>query len=87
VGREVFGRVSGLLDFETAVTGDCANEFAGASLLVPSGDPRLLGRMLAGYGRGFDPWDLLARKPKSFARRTARPPCSFRSWPPRNAAV
>ena len=33
---------------------------AGAGLSVPRGDPRLLGRMLAGYGRGFDPRELLA---------------------------
>lgn len=52
--------VSGLLDFETAVAGDRAYELAGAGLAVPGGDPRLLGRMLAAYGRGFDPRELLA---------------------------
>lgn len=52
--------LSGLLDFETAMTGDRAYEFAAAGLLVPRSDPRLLGRMLAAYGRGFDPRELLA---------------------------
>lgn len=52
--------VSGLLDFETAVAGDRGYELAGAGLAVPGGDPRLLGRMLTGYGRGFDPRELLA---------------------------
>jgi hygromycin-B 7''-O-kinase len=52
--------LSGLLDFETAVAGDRGYEFGGAGLAVPGGDPRLLGWMLAGYGRGFDPRELLA---------------------------
>jgi hygromycin-B 7''-O-kinase len=52
--------LSGLLDFETAMTGDRAYEFAAAGLFIPHGDPRLLGRLLAAYGRGFDPRDLLA---------------------------
>jgi hygromycin-B 7''-O-kinase len=52
--------LSGLLDFETAMTGDRAYEFAAAGLFVPRGDPRLLGRLLAGYGRCFDPRELLA---------------------------
>jgi hygromycin-B 7''-O-kinase len=52
--------LSGLLDFETAMTGDRAYEFAAAGLFVPRGDPRLLGRLLAGYGRRFDPRELLA---------------------------
>jgi hygromycin-B 7''-O-kinase len=52
--------LSGLLDFETAVAGDRGYDFAGAGLSVPGGDPRLLGCMLAGYGRGFDPRELLA---------------------------
>ena len=52
--------LSGLLDFETAMTGDRAYEFAAAGLFVPRGDPRLLGRLLAAYGRGFDPRELLA---------------------------
>ena len=52
--------LSGLLDFETTMTGDRAYEFAAAGLWVPSGDPRLLGRLLAAYGRSFDPRELLA---------------------------
>ena len=52
--------LSGLLDFETAMTGDRAYEFAAAGLFVSRGDPRLLGRLLAAYGRGFDPRELLA---------------------------
>ena len=52
--------LSGLLDFETAMTGDRSYEFAAAGLFVSRGDPRLLGRILAAYGRGFDPRELLA---------------------------
>ena len=52
--------LSGLLDFETAMTGGRAYEFAAAGLFVSRGDPRLLGRLLAAYGRGFDPRELLA---------------------------
>ena len=52
--------LSGLLDFESAMTGDRASEFAAAGLFIPRGDPRLLGRILAGYGRSFEPRELLA---------------------------
>jgi hygromycin-B 7''-O-kinase len=52
--------LSGLLDFETAMTGDRAHEFVAAGLFVSRGDPRLLGRILAAYGRSFDPRELLA---------------------------
>ena len=52
--------LSGLLDFERAMTGDRAYEFAAAGLFVSRGDPRLLGRILATYGRSFDPRELLA---------------------------
>ena len=52
--------LSGLLDFETAMTGDRAYEFAAAGLFIPRGDPRLLGRLLAAYDRSFDPRELLA---------------------------
>ena len=52
--------LSGLLDFETAMTGDRAYEFAAAGLFVSRGDPPLLGRILAAYGRSFDPRELLA---------------------------
>jgi hygromycin-B 7''-O-kinase len=52
--------LSGLLDFETAMTGDRAYEFAAAGLFVSRGDPRLPGRILAAYGHSFDPRELLA---------------------------
>jgi len=52
--------LSGLLDFETAMTGDRAYEFVTVGLLVSRCDARLLGRILAAYGRGFDPRELLA---------------------------
>jgi hygromycin-B 7''-O-kinase len=52
--------LSGLLDFETSMTGDRGCEFATVGLFVSRGDPRLLGRILAGYGRSFDPRELLA---------------------------
>lgn len=52
--------LSGLLDFETSMTGDRGYEFAAAGLFVSRGDPRLLGRILAAYGRTFDPRELLA---------------------------
>ena len=42
------------------MTGDRAYEFAAAGLFVSRGDPRLLGRILAAYGRSFDPRELLA---------------------------
>lgn len=52
--------LSGLVDFETAMTGDRSYEFAAAGLGIPHGDPRLLGRLLAAYGHSFDPRELLA---------------------------
>jgi hygromycin-B 7''-O-kinase len=52
--------LSGLLDFECAMIGDRAYEFAVVGLFVSRGDPRLLGRILAAYGRSFDPRELLA---------------------------
>lgn len=52
--------LSGLLDFECAMTGDPAYEFVAVGLFVSRGDPRLLGRILAAYGRSFDPRELLA---------------------------
>ena len=52
--------LSGLLDFETAMTGDRTYEFTAPGLLVARGDPRLLGRLLAAYGHSFDPRELLA---------------------------
>jgi hygromycin-B 7''-O-kinase len=52
--------LSGLLDFECAMTGDRAYEFVAAGLFLPRGDPHLLGRIQAAYGRSFDPRELLA---------------------------
>ncbi len=52
--------LSGLLDFEQAMTGDRAYEFVTVGLLVARCDPRLFGRILAAYGRRFDPRELLA---------------------------
>jgi hygromycin-B 7''-O-kinase len=52
--------LSGLLDFETAMTGGRAYEFAAVGLFLSRSDPRLLGRILAAYGRSFDPRELLA---------------------------
>jgi hygromycin-B 7''-O-kinase len=52
--------LSGLLDFETAMTGDRPYEFAASGLWIPHGDPRLLGRLLAAYGPRFGPRELLA---------------------------
>ena len=52
--------LSGLLDFERTMTGDRACEFVTVGLFVSRGDPRLLGRILAAYGRSFDPRELLA---------------------------
>jgi hygromycin-B 7''-O-kinase len=52
--------LSGLLDFEQAMTGDRAYKFVTVGLLVSRCDPRLLGRILAAYGRSFDPRELLA---------------------------
>jgi hygromycin-B 7''-O-kinase len=52
--------LSGLLDFECAMTGDRAYEFVAVGLLISRGDPGLLGRILAAYGHRFDPRELLA---------------------------
>jgi hygromycin-B 7''-O-kinase len=52
--------LSGMLDFETALIGDRAYEFGAVGLFVSRGDPRLLGRIRAAYGRSFDPRELLA---------------------------
>lgn len=52
--------LSGLLDFETAMTGDRPYEFAAAGLWIAHGDPRLLRRLLAAYGHSYAPRELLA---------------------------
>ncbi|HUN33685.1 MAG TPA: phosphotransferase [Trebonia sp.] len=65
--------LSGLLDFEAAMTGNRAYEFASAGLLVPSGDPRLL-------GRSFDPGNCPRTRS---CTRTTTCPSSSTSSPPR----
>ncbi len=52
--------LTGVLDFETAMTGDRAYDFVAAGLWVARCDPRLFGLLLSAYGRRFDPRELLA---------------------------
>jgi hygromycin-B 7''-O-kinase len=52
--------LSGLFDFEPAMLGDRAYEFVEVGVYTSCGDPRLLGRILAAYGRVFPPRELLA---------------------------
>ncbi len=52
--------LSGLFDFEPAMLGDRAYEFVAVGLFVSRGDPRLLGRVMAAYGRTFSPHELMA---------------------------
>ncbi|WP_406376435.1 aminoglycoside phosphotransferase family protein [Streptomyces sp. NBC_00647] len=52
--------LSGLFDFEPAVLGDRAYDFVAVGVFVSRGDPRLLGRITAAYGRDFSPRELLA---------------------------
>jgi hygromycin-B 7''-O-kinase len=52
--------LSGLLDFETAMTGERPYEFAAVGLVLAHGDRRLLGRLLVAYGHRLDPRELLA---------------------------
>ncbi|MEJ8645484.1 aminoglycoside 3'-phosphotransferase/choline kinase family protein [Streptomyces sp. MS1.HAVA.3] len=53
-------RLTGFFDFEPAMIGHRAYDFVGAGLFVTRADPGLLGRLLASYGRGFEPAELLA---------------------------
>lgn len=53
-------RLTGLIDFEPAMTGDPAYDFVAVGLFVTGGDPGLLGRLSRAYGRTFDPSVLLA---------------------------
>jgi hygromycin-B 7''-O-kinase len=81
--------LSGLLDFERAMTGDRACEFAAVGLFVSRGDPRLLGRILAAYGRSFEPRELLAytllhlysNLPECLRELLARPSPPWMPWP------
>jgi hypothetical protein len=71
------------------MTGDRAYEFAAAGLFLPRGDPRLLGRLLAAYGRSFDPRELLAytllhlhaNLPECLTEFPARPSPPWIPWP------
>lgn len=53
-------RVAGLFDFEPAMIGDRAYEFASVGLFVTRGDPALLSRLTRAYGQSFAPAELLA---------------------------
>jgi hygromycin-B 7''-O-kinase len=53
--------LSGILDFEPAMIGDPAYEFGAVGVFTSRGDARLLGRIMAAYGRGYDPRELLAQ--------------------------
>ncbi len=52
--------LNGLMDFETAMTGDRSYEFPAVGIVLTHGDPRLIGRILAAYGHSLDPRKLLA---------------------------
>ncbi|MGW2599087.1 aminoglycoside phosphotransferase family protein [Streptomyces klenkii] len=52
--------LTGLFDFEPAMIGDRAYDFVGVGLFVTRGDPELLARLAAAYGRTFAPAELLA---------------------------
>ena len=53
-------RLSGVFDFEPAMIGDRAYDFGAVGIFVSRGDTRLLGRIMAAYGRAYDPRELLA---------------------------
>ncbi len=53
-------RLTGLLDFEPAMTGQRAYDFVAVGLFVSRADPRLLSRVFAAYGAHFAPRELLA---------------------------
>ncbi|MFH8792905.1 phosphotransferase family protein [Streptomyces sp. NPDC017941] len=53
-------RLTGLFDFEPAMIGDPAYDFVGVGLFVTRGEPKLLTRFTAAYGRVFEPRLLLA---------------------------
>ncbi|MEI5100222.1 aminoglycoside phosphotransferase family protein [Streptomyces sp. PmtG] len=52
--------LSGLFDFEPAMIGDPAYDFVGVGLFVARGEPGVLGRFAAAYGRGFGARELVA---------------------------
>ncbi|GAB7186497.1 aminoglycoside phosphotransferase (APT) family protein [Kitasatospora sp. Ki12] len=53
-------RLTGLFDFEPAMIGDPAYDLVAVGLFTTRADPGLLGRLLAAYGRPFDPRLLMA---------------------------
>lgn len=53
-------RLTGLLDFEPAMTGHRAYDFVAVGLFVSRADPGLLSRVFQAYGETFAPRDLLA---------------------------
>jgi hygromycin-B 7''-O-kinase len=74
-------RLSGLLDFETAMRGACGYEFVAPGLFLADGDSRFLSRLYAAYGRAVPPlelmaWTLLHRYSSlaSYLRRLPEPP-------------
>jgi hygromycin-B 7''-O-kinase len=52
--------ITGLFDFEAAMIGDRAYDLVAVAVFFAKGDKRLLGRVMAAYGRQFDPRELLA---------------------------
>ncbi|WP_026923890.1 phosphotransferase family protein [Glycomyces arizonensis] len=52
---------SGLFDFEPAMIGDGAYEFAAVGVYTALGDTRFLDRIMAAYGRAFTPDEVLAQ--------------------------
>ncbi|WP_228974193.1 phosphotransferase family protein [Streptomyces sp. DH12] len=53
-------RLTGLFDFEPAMIGDPVYDFVGVGVFVTGGDPVLMTRLLAAYGRPVDPRAVLA---------------------------
>ncbi|MEV7598620.1 aminoglycoside phosphotransferase family protein [Kitasatospora sp. NPDC089797] len=52
--------LTGLIDFEPAMIGDPAYDLVAVGLFTTRADPRLLGQLLAGYGRSVEPRLLMA---------------------------
>jgi hygromycin-B 7''-O-kinase len=52
--------LSGMVDFEPAMIGGRAYEFGAVGVFTSGGDARLLGRIMAAYGRTYTPRELLA---------------------------
>ncbi|MEV6105388.1 aminoglycoside 3'-phosphotransferase/choline kinase family protein [Streptomyces sp. NPDC051940] len=54
------GRLTGVFDFEPAMIGAPAYDFAAVGVFVTRGDARLMGRVQAAYGRCVDPREIMA---------------------------